>query len=79
MDVHGIHAPWIEYLRETFGERNRVEGWLSKLRGGTVEDLQQHKLEDCQKHIATAIALTHNIHPETDRGCNTWLTVPLSA
>ena len=62
----------IEYIHETFGDRNRVERWFRKLKDRTKRFYNNinSKTVKSVEEIAAAIALTHNtlIKTKTEGG-----------
>jgi len=57
----------IEYIHETFGERNRIERWFRELKDRTkrfYNNINSKTVKSIEE-IATAIALIHNIIIET--------------
>ncbi|MEM2683853.1 MAG: DDE-type integrase/transposase/recombinase [Nitrososphaerota archaeon] len=59
----------IEYIHETFGDRNRVERWFRKLKDRTKRFYNNINSKSVEE-IAAAIALTHNtlIKTKTEGG-----------
>ncbi|MEM2216338.1 MAG: DDE-type integrase/transposase/recombinase, partial [Nitrososphaerota archaeon] len=57
----------IEYIHETFGERNRIERWFRELKDRTKRFYNNINSKTIKRleEIAAAIALIHNIIIET--------------